>query len=71
MIRSDAEKLYFLVNDKEILSALNSYVEVRITFLKDALVTAPNMDEVLKLQGAIEELRRIRHLREEVNNPKD
>lgn len=71
MIKKDAEKLYFLVNDKAAMDALSHYMLYRIEVLKEQLVTATEMNEVIKLQGAIEELKRLRHLRDEVNNPKD
>lgn len=71
MKRSDAEKLYFFVGSKDNLDALGFYAELRIAFLKDQLVTAKDIEEVRKYQGAIEELRRIRNLKDEVQNPKD
>lgn len=71
MKRSDAEKLVIFVHDKSAMDALKFYTELRVSYLKDRLTTAATMDEVLKLQGAIEELTRTKHMKEEVLNPKD
>lgn len=71
MTKDDASKLQFFVNDKNVLDALALYVELRTVQLKEQLTSAPDMNEVLKLQGAIEELKRTRHLRDLVNSLKD
>jgi len=71
MKKNDAEKLYFFVNDKNTLDAFNHLIDLRISVVKDNLTSAKDIDEVRRLQGAFEELRRMKHIRDEVNNPKD
>jgi hypothetical protein len=71
MIKQEAEKLYFLVNDKTSMDALQSYANHRIEVLKEFLTASLDLNDIRKAQGAIEELKRMRHLRDEVNNPKD
>lgn len=71
MIRKEAEPLVFFVNDKETMDALFFYTDLRIRYLKDQFIHAKTFDEVLRLQGAIDELTRVKHLRDEVLNPKD
>lgn len=71
MKKQDAEKLYVLANDKKVNDALLHYVELRISHLKDVLSTADTLDSIRKYQGAIEELKWIYHLRDDVNNPRD
>jgi hypothetical protein len=71
MIKQEAEKLYFLVNDKVSMDALQFYASYRIEVLKEFIATALDLNDIRKAQGAIEELKRMRHLRDEVNNPKD
>lgn len=71
MKRQDADKLRPLVTDLGVSNALEHYVHVRMEALKDMLVGAPNMDFVIRIQGAIDELKRFRNLRDEVLNAKE
>jgi len=71
MNKKDAEKLLILVNSRPNVDALEFYMGLRIDFLKDQLTSATSIEEVRKYQGAIEELKRLKTLRDEVNNPRD
>lgn len=71
MKKEDAQKLVTLVNNKENMDALSHYMNLRVDHYKDLLTYASNYEEVRKYQGAIEELHRLRTLREEVLNPRD
>lgn len=67
MDRKIAESLLPVVNDSLDLEALQDYASYRIeqVHLK-ALEKSTNMEEILRIQGAIKELRRFASLREEV-----
>lgn len=70
MKKLDAEKIKPLVNNKVALDALEHYLSLRVEALKESLLSAP-IDQVVRYQAACEELRRFRHLRDEVNNAED
>lgn len=55
-----------LVNDQHQFQALQEYADGRVASLLQQLSTERDMDSVVKLQGAIAELRRFSTLREEV-----
>lgn len=55
-----------VVNDPEVFSALLKYVETRVSWRKDALVSSRNMEEVSGHQSAIRELLVLKGLRDEV-----
>lgn len=69
MNRELARKLLFIVNDKNIMSELEEYLEHRIQWHRDQLEKAViGFDNpVQKHQGAITELRRFKTLKEEVH----
>jgi hypothetical protein len=71
MKKKDAEFLLPLVNSKEMMDRLIHYMELRVSHLKESLVAASDIEGVKRLQGAIEEVRRLKSLRDEVLNPKD
>lgn len=71
MKRQDAEKIRPLVTNLGATDALEHYLTLRIENLKESLVGAPSMDFVIRIQGAIDELRRFKHLRDEVLNAKE
>jgi len=71
MNKKNANELYALVNSKANMDALNFYVDLRVNFLKEQLVSAQSIEEVRRFQGAILEISRLKTLRDEVNNPKD
>jgi hypothetical protein len=71
MNKKHAEKLLGLVNSKSNMDALVFYTDLRIDYLKEQLVNASTIEDVRRFQGAIEELKRFKTLREEVNNPRD
>lgn len=71
MKKKDAEKLLSLVNSKPSVDALVFYMELRIEYLKEQLVSAVSIEDVRRIQGAIEEIKRLNTLRDEVNNPRD
>ena len=54
-----------LVNDKSFFSILLEYTDARIVNLLQQLSTERNMDNVVRIQAAIAELRRFSTLREE------
>tara|TARA_R110002073_G_scaffold1453_2_gene10066 strand:+ start:4622 stop:4840 length:219 start_codon:yes stop_codon:yes gene_type:complete len=55
-----------LVNDQHQFQALKEYADGRVASLLQQLSIERDMDSVVKLQGAIAELRRFSTLREEV-----
>tara|TARA_B110000046_G_scaffold172933_1_gene195090 strand:+ start:180 stop:398 length:219 start_codon:yes stop_codon:yes gene_type:complete len=55
-----------LVNDQHQFQALQEYADGRVASLLQQLSTERDVDSVVKLQGAIAELRRFSTLREEV-----
>jgi len=55
-----------LVNDKHQFKAVQDYAKGRIDILLQQLSTERDMTNVVKMQGAIAELRRFSTLREEV-----
>ena len=55
-----------LVNEHEQMKRLQSYVDHRIEGLRDQLETLADADQVKAYQGAIQELRRFKTLRDEV-----
>lgn len=69
MKRKDCEVLLPLVNSRDDMDALRHYMKVREEVLKEGLAKAATIDDVRRLQGAIEEIRRIERLREEVLTP--
>lgn len=71
MNKKQSNELYLFVNEKANRDALEFYTELRISILKDSLVRADGIEEVRRLQGAIEEVKRLKTLRDEVINPKD
>jgi len=62
-----ARDLSYVVNVKVNYDSLLAYMDFRIEELKNRLVSASNMEEVKSLQGAIEEIKRLKTLRDEVN----
>lgn len=71
MNKQDAQRLTGLVNSKVNMDDLTFYMDHRISIIKDRLVSVKNWEEVIRLQGAIDELSRLKSLREEVLNPRD
>ena len=58
--------LLLLVNDKDTMDRVHSYVDARIEVLRDQLETSQSEDRIPVLQGPIRELRRLKTLRDEV-----
>jgi hypothetical protein len=69
MTRQEAEKILPLVNNKQAMDALEVYLTLRVEDLKESLVYKSPEEEAYR--GAIQELRRFKHLRDEVLNAKD
>lgn len=69
MDRKTAMKLSPLVSVPQ--GVYDDYIEYRLSSLYRALEGAASFEEVLKAQGQIAELRRLRNLREEINHGKD
>tara|TARA_R110002020_G_scaffold122594_4_gene278353 strand:+ start:3587 stop:3805 length:219 start_codon:yes stop_codon:yes gene_type:complete len=61
-----AKKLLPLVNVKRNLDALEMYMESRITDMHRNMEQGDDMKAMYQAQGAIQELRRLRTLRDEV-----
>jgi len=55
-----------LVNDPNAYSLLQDYIAARIELYRDSLEKLGSYDEIQKTQGRISELRRLQHLKEEV-----
>jgi hypothetical protein len=55
-----------LVNDPEPYNLLQQYIAARIEQYRDYLEKLGSQEEVLKTQGKIAELRRLQHLKEEI-----
>jgi hypothetical protein len=66
LTREVAQDLAFFVNDLETMASLKRYAEARIQTLRESVDTIVDMDTLRKTQGAINELRRLVSLREEV-----
>lgn len=71
MNKQDAQRLQALVSSKDNLDDLTFYADHRISIIKDRLVSVKSWDEVQRLQGAIDELSRLKTLRNEVLNPRE
>lgn len=71
MNKQDAQRLSGLVNSKDNMDDLVFYMDYRISVIKDRLMGAKDWEEVLRLKGAIDELSRLKSLREEVLNPRE
>ena len=71
MNKKEAQKLVGLVSTKTNMDDLSYYSDYRVELLKDRLATTKTWEEVQRLQGAIEEILRLKNLREEVLNPRD
>ena len=68
MKKQDAERIRPLVTNLGATDALEHYLQIRLEALKESLVTASDMDFVVRVQGAINEIKRFRNLRDEVLN---
>lgn len=66
MISDVARAVRPLFSSPEAFSALLVWVESRIKTLSEQLHSAPDMETVLRIQGQISELKRLRTLRDEV-----
>lgn len=71
MQKKDGERFLPLVNDLESYKSLQSYAEYRITLLQKSLETLVEINDILRIQGQIKELRRFETLKEEVLKSKD
>lgn len=57
-----------LVNDPETYDLLQAYVESRIDICRDTLEKISDVEEIRRTQGRISELRRLQHLKDEIQN---
>lgn len=71
MKKQDADKVKPLVNNHAALEALEHYLYLRVEALKESLLSAPTWEATIRVQAAAEEIKRFRHLRDEVNNAGD
>lgn len=69
MVRKEAEKLLMLVNNSQMMSILSEYADYRIDKLTSELLNVQTIEELKSIQFAIRELKRLKTLRDEVNNP--
>ena len=58
--------LLLLVNDKDVMSKVHSYVTARVEVLRNQLEITQDIEQICAIQGAIRELRRLETLRDEV-----
>tara|TARA_R100000951_G_scaffold2935_1_gene4316 strand:+ start:1442 stop:1657 length:216 start_codon:yes stop_codon:yes gene_type:complete len=58
--------LLMLVNDKKSMELLKEYAEAKIALHHKQLEAAKDHHDILRIQGAIAELRRFKTLRDEV-----
>ncbi len=71
MNKSDSQNVRPLVENSKSMEALLHYVGLRVSALTESLLYAQDMNQVKLIQGAVEELKRFKTLRDEVNNPRD
>jgi len=57
-----------LVNDPDTYNLLQEYVESRIDICRDSLEKITDVEEIRRTQGRISELRRLQHLKDEIQN---
>lgn len=55
-----------VVNDPHTFKTIKEYAEYRVSYYKDALSSARDIEEVRSYQGAIKELKRLVSLQDEV-----
>tara|TARA_R100000935_G_scaffold26819_1_gene46947 strand:+ start:2143 stop:2358 length:216 start_codon:yes stop_codon:yes gene_type:complete len=65
MDRELYRSLLYFVNDKKQMDLLQKYVVAKISLLHRQMENLQNHHEILKVQGAIAELRRFKTLRDE------
>lgn len=58
--------LLILVNDKDVMAKVHSYVTARVEVLRNQLEITQDIEKICAIQGAIRELRRLETLRDEV-----
>lgn len=68
MDKETAKDLLKFVNDPWVLNDLHKYMKYRLDVLYKKFEYADSLDEMRKLQGAIEEIKRLKNLREEVRS---
>ena len=66
MDQKNYRQLLPLVNDKDQMDRLQTYVGHRIETMRDQLEKISDVDQIKAMQGAIRELRRFHTLRDEV-----
>lgn len=71
MDRATARHLLKFVNDPWVLEDLEVYVNSRIQSLYFEMEQSKDFHELLKLQGAVKELRRFKYLKDEVRGKAD
>jgi len=59
-------KMLPLVNDPAVYDLLQEYIDARIEQYRDHLEKLGGWEEIQKMQGKIAELRRLQHLKEEI-----
>lgn len=69
MTKEESKRFTFLVNDPKSYDALSDYADYRIAKLLGSLMNIQTFEELKAVQATIQELRRLKGLREEVNNP--
>lgn len=62
-------QIKLLVNDKPLWEAFLEEIDSRIQFAHTKLEQCPDKDEMLRFQGELRALRRLKLLRDKVNGP--
>lgn len=71
MNKQEAEPFLQLVNDVGYYKLILEYAEYRIKLLQKSMETLVDINDILRIQGQIKELRRFETLKDEVKNPTD
>lgn len=68
MDKKFSRSLLPLVNDPDTYDLLQAYVGSRIDICRDSLEKISDVEEIRRTQGRISELRRLQHLKDEIQN---
>ena len=65
MDKKTARTVVQTLNHPKIIDALNGYIDFRINKIREQLETVKEPDRLYELQGAIQELRKFKRIRED------
>ena len=60
-----------LTNDPELWKSFNELIDKKLEIATKTLVGTNDYEHILRYQGAIRELQKLKYLKEELNGPKD